>query len=85
MPHFCLTLLSYTHLAMNTNPLSRVALQAYTRVSGLYESGNTGLFDISGFIAWGDKYTLIVEFFEQPQYYEYENNFRVDITAKNLF
>ena len=61
MPHFCLTLLSYTHLDMNTNPLSRVALQAYTRVSRLYESGNTGLFDISGFIAWGHSCPLKIE------------------------
>lgn len=81
---------------MKTTPLSRVEVwhlentlfKLYRLIQECVDSmdlENTGLFDISGSIAWIDKDTLIAEFFEQPQYYEYGDNSRIDLTAENLF
>lgn len=81
---------------MKTTPLSLVEVwhlentlfKLYRLIQSSVDSmdlENTGLFDISGSIAWIDKDTLIAEFFEQPQYYEYGDNSRVDLTAENLF
>lgn len=81
---------------MKTTPLSRVEVwhlentlfKLYRLIQECVDSmdlENTGLFDISGSIAWIDKDTLIAEFFEQPQYYEYGDNSRIDLTAESLF
>ena len=67
---------------MDTNPLTRVEIwhlenvlfKLYRAIQSCVDSIDPvliNLFDFSDSMTWIDKDTLITEFFEKPQYYEY--------------
>ena len=76
---------------METAPLTRVDVwhlenvlfKLYRTIQSCVEtvdSVSLGLFDLHDSISWIDKDTLITEFFEKPQYYEYGSQSVVDLT-----
>ena len=81
---------------MNTTPLSRVEVwQIENVLFKLYriiqscvdfiDPDNIGIYELASPITWIDKDTIITEFFEKPQYYEYGEDSAVTLTGDNLF
>lgn len=63
--------------------LENVLFKLYRTIQSCVEtvdSVSLGLFDLHDSIFWIDKDTLITEFFEKPQYYEYGSQSVVDLT-----
>ena len=63
--------------------LENVLFKLYRTIQSCVEtvdSVSLGLFDLHDSISWIDKDTLITEFFEKPQYYEYGSQSVVDLT-----
>lgn len=81
---------------MNTTPLSRVEVwQIENVLFKLYriiqscvdfiDPDNIGIYELASPITWIDKDTIITEFFEKPQYYEYGEDSAVTLSGDNLF
>ena len=81
---------------MNTTPLSRVEVwQIENVLFKLYriiqscvdfiDPDNIGIYELASHITWIDKDTIITEFFEKPQYYEYGEDSAVTLSGDNLF
>ena len=63
--------------------LENVLFKLYRTIQSCVEtvdSVSLGMFDLHDSISWIDKDTLITEFFEKPQYYEYGSQSVVDLT-----
>ena len=80
---------------MDTNPLTRVEIwhlenvlfKLYRTIQSCVDSIDPGLinlFDFSDSMTWIDKDTLITEFFEKPQYYEYGGFAVVELSKENF-
>lgn len=80
---------------MDTNPLTRVEIwhlenvlfKLYRTIQSCVDSIDPeliNLFDFSDSMTWIDKDTLITEFFEKPQYYEYGGFAVVELSKENF-
>ena len=80
---------------MNTTPLSRVEVwQIENVLFKLYriiqscvdfiDPDNIGIYELASPITWIDKDTIITEFFEKPQYYEYGGFAVVELSKENF-